>query len=65
MSRDLYSLRMAGEANFHKDVRSAVIVRRKVFVFLGYVYLNKGDFANSLENFNAFIRLDPENPEVA
>ena len=56
---------MAGEANFHKDVRSAVIVRRKVFVFLGYVYLNKGDFANSLENFNAFIRLDPENPEVA
>jgi hypothetical protein len=29
------------------------------------VYLNKGDFAKSLENFNTFIQLDPENPEVA
>jgi tetratricopeptide (TPR) repeat protein len=36
----------------------------KPYLKLGYVYLNKGDFAKSLENFNAFIRLDPENPEV-
>jgi len=36
----------------------------KPYLKLGYVYLNKGDFAKSLENFNAFIKLDPENPEV-
>jgi tetratricopeptide (TPR) repeat protein len=37
----------------------------KPYLKLGYVYLNKGDFAKSLENFNTFIKLDPENPEVA
>ena len=31
---------------------------------LGVVYLNKGDFAKALENFQAFIAMDPENPEV-
>jgi tetratricopeptide (TPR) repeat protein len=36
----------------------------KPYLKLGYVYLNKGDFAKSLENFNAFIQMDPENPEV-
>jgi tetratricopeptide (TPR) repeat protein len=36
----------------------------KPYLKLGYVYLNKGDFAKSLENFNTFIKLDPENPEV-
>jgi len=37
----------------------------KPYLKLGYVYLNKGDLDKSLENFNAFIKLDPENPEVA
>jgi tetratricopeptide (TPR) repeat protein len=37
----------------------------KPYLKLGYVYLNKGDFAKSLENFNTFIQLDPNNPEVA
>ncbi len=37
----------------------------KPYLKLGYVYLNKGDFAKALENFNAFISLDPENPEAA
>jgi len=37
----------------------------KPYLKLGYAYLNKGDFDKSLENFNAFIKLDPENPEVA
>jgi tetratricopeptide (TPR) repeat protein len=36
----------------------------KPYLKLGYVYLNKGDFAKALENFNAFIKRDPENPEV-
>jgi len=36
----------------------------KPYLKLGYVYLNKGDFDKSLENFNTFIKLDPENPEV-
>jgi len=36
----------------------------KPYLKLGYVYLNKGDFAKSLENFNTFIQLDPNNPEV-
>ncbi len=31
---------------------------------LGYVYLNKGDYAKSLENFKTFIALDPASPEV-
>jgi len=31
---------------------------------LGFVYLNKGDYAKSLEYFKAFITLDPGNPEV-
>ncbi len=37
----------------------------KPYLKLGYVYLNKGDFTKSLENFNTFIQLDPNNPEVA
>jgi tetratricopeptide (TPR) repeat protein len=36
----------------------------KPYLKLGYVYLNKGDYARSLEYFNAFIQMDPENPEV-
>ncbi len=36
----------------------------KPYLKLGYVYLNKGDFSKSLENFNKFVELDPENPEV-
>lgn len=36
----------------------------KPYLKLGYVYLNKGDFTKSLEYFNAFIRMDPENPEA-
>lgn len=36
----------------------------KPYYRLGFVYLNKGDFAKSVECFNEFIRLDPENPEV-
>ena len=32
---------------------------------LGVVYLNKGDYAKALENFQAFIAMDPENPEAA
>jgi len=31
---------------------------------LGFVYLNKGDYAKSLENFKTFIALDPASPEV-
>ncbi|MGB7295456.1 MAG: tetratricopeptide repeat protein, partial [Candidatus Aminicenantales bacterium] len=37
----------------------------KPYLKLGYVYLNKGDFAKALENFNIFLTLDPENPEAA
>lgn len=36
----------------------------KPYMKLGYVYLNKGDFNKSLECFNKFIEMDPENPEV-
>lgn len=36
----------------------------KPYLKLGYVYLNKGDFAKALENFNTFLSLDPENPEA-
>ncbi|OGD17807.1 MAG: hypothetical protein A2W03_14840 [Candidatus Aminicenantes bacterium RBG_16_63_16] len=36
----------------------------KPYYRLGFVCLNKGDLAKSLEYFNEFIRLDPENPEV-
>lgn len=36
----------------------------KPYLGLGYVYLNKGDFAKSIECFNKFIDMDPENPEV-
>ncbi len=36
----------------------------KPYLKLGYVYLNKGDFAKAVENFNAFLALDPENPEA-
>jgi tetratricopeptide (TPR) repeat protein len=37
----------------------------KPYLKLGYVYLNKGDFAKSLEYFNSFIQMDPDNPEVS
>jgi tetratricopeptide (TPR) repeat protein len=36
----------------------------KPYLKLGYAYLNKGDFSKSLENFNKFVQMDPENPEV-
>lgn len=36
----------------------------KPYLKLGYVYLNKGDFTKSLENFNKFVQMDPENPEI-
>jgi tetratricopeptide (TPR) repeat protein len=36
----------------------------KPYLKLGYVYLNKGDLDKALENFNTFIQLDPESPEV-
>jgi len=45
----------------------AVLIRKdwpKPYLKLGYVYLNKGDYERSIENFEKFIALDPENPEV-
>ena len=36
----------------------------KPYYKLGFVYLNKGDFDKSLENFKKFVELDPENPEI-
>jgi tetratricopeptide (TPR) repeat protein len=36
----------------------------KPYYKLGFVYLNKGDYAKSLEYFNKFIALDPANPET-
>jgi tetratricopeptide (TPR) repeat protein len=36
----------------------------KPYYKLGFVYLNKGDYAKSLECFNKFITLDPENSET-
>jgi len=36
----------------------------KPYYKLGFVYLNKGDMAKSLEYFNKFLALDPANPEV-
>jgi tetratricopeptide (TPR) repeat protein len=36
----------------------------KPYLKLGYVYLNKGDFEKSLENFRKFVEMDPQNPEV-
>lgn len=36
----------------------------KPYMKLGYAYLNKGDFNKSLEYFNKFIEMDPENSEV-
>jgi tetratricopeptide (TPR) repeat protein len=36
----------------------------KPYYKLGFVYLNKGDYAKSLEYFNKFIALDPTNPEI-
>ena len=36
----------------------------KPYYKLGFVYLNKGDMAKSLEYFNKFVTLDPANPEV-
>jgi tetratricopeptide (TPR) repeat protein len=34
------------------------------YLKLGYVYLNIADYDRSLEHFNKFIEMDPENPEV-
>jgi tetratricopeptide (TPR) repeat protein len=36
----------------------------KPYYKLGFVYLNKGDYAKSLECFTKFVALDPANPEV-
>ncbi|MBN2244837.1 MAG: tetratricopeptide repeat protein [Candidatus Aminicenantes bacterium] len=36
----------------------------KPYLRLGYAYLNKSDFDHALENFNKFIEMDPDNPEV-
>jgi tetratricopeptide (TPR) repeat protein len=36
----------------------------KPYYRLGFVHLNKGDYAKSPEYFKAFIELDPGNPEV-
>jgi tetratricopeptide (TPR) repeat protein len=36
----------------------------KPYYKLGFVYLNKGDYAKSLECFNKFITLDPQNSET-
>jgi Flp pilus assembly protein TadD len=36
----------------------------KPYLKLGYVYLNKGDLDKALENFNTFIQLAPDSPEV-
>jgi predicted negative regulator of RcsB-dependent stress response len=45
----------------------AVKIRKdwpKPYHKLGFVYLNKGDYAKALENFKTFVALDPGNPEV-
>jgi len=34
------------------------------YVKLGYAYVNKGEYKKAIENFNKFIELDPQNPEV-
>jgi len=34
------------------------------YLKLAYVYLNKLEYAKSVENFNKFIELNPDNPEV-
>ncbi|HVP90307.1 MAG TPA: tetratricopeptide repeat protein [Terriglobales bacterium] len=36
----------------------------KPYYRLGFVYLNKGDYAKSLECFNKFVALDPAGPDV-
>jgi tetratricopeptide (TPR) repeat protein len=36
----------------------------KPYMKLGYAFLNKGDLDKSLEYFNKFILMDPENPEA-
>lgn len=36
----------------------------KPYLKIGYACLNKGDFDKSLEYFNKFIEMDPENPKV-
>ena len=35
-----------------------------LYLKLGYVYLHKADYDRSLEYFDKFIQIDPENPEV-
>jgi len=34
------------------------------YLKLGYVYLNKGDYEKAKENFNKFLVIDPDSPEV-
>jgi tetratricopeptide (TPR) repeat protein len=34
------------------------------YLRLGVVYLNKGNYEKALEYLNAFVRMDPDNPEV-
>jgi tetratricopeptide (TPR) repeat protein len=36
----------------------------KPYLKLGYAYVNKGDYKKAIENFNKFIELDPQNPEL-
>jgi len=36
----------------------------KPYLKLGYVYLNRGDYAKSIEYFSKFVEIDPQNPEV-
>ena len=36
----------------------------KPYLRVGYAYLNKSAFDKALENFNKFVEMDPENPEV-
>jgi Tfp pilus assembly protein PilF len=50
-----------------KYLELAIKIRKdwpKPYYKLGFVYLNKGDYAKSLECFNKFIMLDPENAET-
>ena len=61
----LFSNQRADEAV--KYFEMAIQIRKdwpKPYYKLGFVYLNKGDYARSLEYFNKFVALDPANPEV-
>jgi outer membrane protein assembly factor BamD (BamD/ComL family) len=36
----------------------------KPYLKLGYAYVNKGEYKKAIDNFNKFVELDPQNPEV-